>query len=74
MALFKGRGMVWDNETDGILCVFKEGEFETSDLVTIRKLKDLGFEDLGNKNEVDTKIKELEETTAELKTGRRKKK
>lgn len=74
MALFKGNGMVWDSQGDSLLCTFKDGEFETNDLATINKLKSLGYEDLGNKQEVETKIKELEETTAELKTGRRKKK
>lgn len=74
MALFKGNGIIWDSASDGVLCIFKNGEFETSDLVTINKLKSLGFEDLGNKEEVEQKIQELEESTIELKTGRKKKK
>jgi hypothetical protein len=74
MALFKGNGIIWDSQGDAILCTFKNGEFETSDLVTINKLKALGYEDLGNKEEVEQKIQELEETATELKTGKKKKK
>lgn len=74
MALFKGNGIIWDNESDGILCTFINQEFETNDLVTINKLKNLGYEDLGNKEEIEQKIQELEEVATELKTGRKKKK
>lgn len=74
MALFKGNGIIWDSLSDGVLCSFTNGEFETNELATINKLKDLGYKDLGNKQEIEQKIQELEEVTIELKTGRKKKK
>lgn len=61
---FYGKGTIWDAENDRILCKFKDGEFETEDVRTIKLLADYGFKYEGELPEIeitDLKVAELKE-------------
>lgn len=44
MITFTGKGIVWDADKNCILCIFKNGKFETENVRTAKLLKNAGYD------------------------------